>query len=82
MLCKCRTCLTFCPELQAAYQSLQSEKSRSASLGERIQDVEATLQEHYSRIAEQQQTISLLVSEKTSLASSLEQLEEADTSAS
>ena len=74
--------LTLRLELQAANRNLESEKGRSASLEERIQDLEATLQEHYSRVAEQQQTISLLVSEKTSLTSSLERLEDADTSAS
>ena len=82
MLPTCRNYLTFRLELQAAHQNLENEKGRSGSLEERIQDLEATLQEHYSRIAEQQQTISLLVSEKTSLTSSLEQLEDADTSAS
>ena len=82
MFCICVIDLTFRTELHAANQTLENEKGRSASLEERIQDLEATLQEHYSRAAEQQQTISLLVSEKTSLTSSLERLEDADTSAS
>ncbi|TFY68584.1 hypothetical protein EVJ58_g902 [Rhodofomes roseus] len=67
------------PKLQAVNKALEAEKARTDSLNGRIHDLETTLQEHYSRIAEQQQTISLLVSEKTSLTSSLEQLEDADT---
>lgn len=45
-----------------------------------IQELEATLKELSTRADQQQQTISLLVSEKTTLTTSLERLQDAETS--
>ncbi|OSX67015.1 hypothetical protein POSPLADRAFT_1128553 [Postia placenta MAD-698-R-SB12] len=54
---------------------LQAERQETSSLRRRIQDLESTIEDNSSHLGEQQQTISLLVSEKSSLTSSLQELE-------
>ena len=65
-------CSTFFQEMDAL---LQQERFKTQELESRVRDLDANLQS-------QQQTISLLVSEKASLATSLEQLESVEASAS
>ncbi|KAH9949368.1 hypothetical protein B0H21DRAFT_838761 [Amylocystis lapponica] len=62
-------------EMEAAFQT---ERSISQSLQGRIHELEQTMQRYTDQIGQQQQTISLLVSEKTSLTASLERLESAE----
>lgn len=67
-------------ELQEAQASLREELGKTASKDANIHALEAELQELSTRTDQQQQTISLLVSEKTTLTASVERLEDADAS--
>ncbi|KAI0931438.1 hypothetical protein AcW2_000329 [Taiwanofungus camphoratus] len=58
--------------------ALHAEQNTSQVLNGRIRELEKNVQEYAGRIEQHQQTISLLVSEKASLTSSLERLQDAD----
>lgn len=59
-------------------KTLSEERQVSASYRDRIRELEANLDDIASRSEQQQQTISLLVSEKTTLTSQLEGLQSAE----
>jgi hypothetical protein len=67
-------------ELQEAQASMREELAKAEEKDVRIHELEAASQELSSRADQQQQTISLLVSEKTALTTSLERLQDAETS--
>lgn len=69
-------------ELQEAQTLLRDERENTATKDSRIQELEVELQALSARAEQQQQTISLLVSEKTTLTASVERLQDAETSAS
>ena len=52
-----------------------AERASTASLRNQVHALEQTVQEQAQRVEEQQQAISLLVSEKASLSSDVERLE-------
>ena len=56
-------------------RALIAERASTASLRDQVHSLEQTVQEHAQRVEEQQQAISLLVSEKASLSSDVERLE-------
>ena len=59
----------------AAEQALQSERQNSTKLQEQVQALDQTIHEHTEQVRQQQQAISLLVSEKASLSAAVERLE-------
>lgn len=59
----------------AAEQALQSERQNSTKLQEQVQVLDQTIHEHAEQVRQQQQAISLLVSEKASLSAAVERLE-------
>lgn len=69
-------------ELHEVQAKLKEELSKVEAKDARIHDLEASLQELSTRTEQQQQTISLLVSEKTALTSSVERLQDAESSMS
>ena len=64
-------------EIQAAFKD---ERTKVQLKDSRISELDSTIQELSSRAEQQQQTISLLVSEKAALATSVARLEDADSS--
>ena len=56
-------------------QALQIEQQNSSRLQEQVQTLDEAIHEHTERVQQQQQAISLLVSEKASLTSAVERLE-------
>ena len=65
--------LTSC--LAATEQALQSERQNSTNLQERVHGLDQSIHEYSEQVEQQQQTIALLVSEKTSLSSAVDRLE-------
>ena len=59
---------------------MRQELAKAEGKDERIHELETSLQELSTRADQQEQTISLLVSEKTALTTSVERLQDADTS--
>ena len=59
-------------------QALQTERQNSTRLQEQVQTLDETVHEYSERVEQQQQTISLLVSEKAFLSSAVEKLEHAE----
>ena len=57
---------------------MESERTNSMKLQEQVQSLDRSLYEYAERAEQQQQTISLLVSEKASLSASVERLEGAE----
>ena len=72
--------LTAPTELHEAQASLANELSQAKGKDARIEELETSLQELSTRAEQQQQTISLLVSEKTQLTATVERLQDAETS--
>ena len=64
--------LTSC--LAATEQALQSERQNSTNLQERVHGLDQSIHEYSEQVEQQQQTIALLVSEKTSLSSAVDVL--------
>ncbi len=62
--------------------ALQSERATSQALQIRINSLGATVNDLSDRSEQQQQAISLLVSEKTTLVASLERLQDAESGVS
>ena len=62
-------------------QALIAERASTASLRDEVHALEQTVQEHAQRVEEQQQAISLLVSEKASLSADVERLERTESGA-
>ena len=58
-----------------AERALQAERQNSTKLQEQVQELDQSVHEFSEQIEQQQQTISLLVSEKASLTSAVERLE-------
>ncbi|EMD32540.1 hypothetical protein CERSUDRAFT_118597 [Gelatoporia subvermispora B] len=58
--------------------ALKVERAKSGSLSERLHELEGLVEKSSHEIQQQQQTISLLVSEKTSLTTAVERLEDAE----
>ncbi|CDO73152.1 hypothetical protein BN946_scf185007.g207 [Trametes cinnabarina] len=57
---------------------LADERTNASALRDRIHSLQLSVREYEERVEQQQQTISLLVSEKASLSSSVERLESAE----
>lgn len=70
------------PGLAESQASLKDERTKVHLKDTRIEQLESTVQELTSRADQQQQTISLLVSEKSALTASVERLEDAESSTS
>lgn len=69
-------------ELHEAQAALKDERTKVQLKDSRIQELESTVEELTSRTNQQQQAISLLVSEKATLTASVERLGDAETSSS
>ncbi len=59
-------------------RALEGERQNSTRLQEQVQNLDQSLHEYSEHLEQQQQTISLLVSEKASLSASVERLEDAE----
>lgn len=66
-------------ELHELERVLEEERSTSQHRQDRVDELKRSLEDANERVGQQQQTITLLVSEKTSLSASLERLQDADT---
>ena len=69
---------TYFSELQAAHASIREELSKAAEKDKKIHEFETQLQELTTRTEQQQQTISILVSEKATLTASVERLQDVE----
>lgn len=67
-------------EMLESQATIKEERDKSQSLQNRIAELETSLSEMASRAEQQQQTISFLVSEKTTLTTSVERLQDVDSS--
>ncbi|KAI0830783.1 hypothetical protein BC628DRAFT_902645 [Trametes gibbosa] len=65
-------------DVKVAEQALVVERQNSTRLQEQVQGLDQSVHEYTERLQQQQQTISLLVSEKSSLSASVERLEHAE----
>ena len=62
-------------DAKATEQALQIERQNSTRLQEQVQTLDQSIHDYSEQVQQQQQTISLLVSEKTSLSAAVERLE-------
>lgn len=65
-------------ELQDAQAALRDERTKVGQKEAQIEQLETVMQDLNSRVDQQHQTISLLVSEKTALTASVERLDDAE----
>ena len=76
------TPLTYHAELNDAQAALKDERVKVATKDSQIAQLESAVTDITSQANQQQQTISLLVSEKAALTASVERLEDAEASKS
>ncbi|KAM5535998.1 hypothetical protein V8D89_010256 [Ganoderma adspersum] len=70
--------VTLAKRSEEGVRALENERQNSTRLQEQVQNLDQSLHEYSERAEQHQQTISLLVSEKTSLSASVERLEGAE----